>query len=287
MIDLKILDVRVLLADSAFLIDDGKTSILYDTGFGFTGDGIADNIEKALGERALDYILLTHSHYDHVLGSVNVTKRYPNVKVIAAEYAETIFKKPSARAAMRDLDTRFATTCKVPEYEDLTNLLRVDIPVRDGDVLKLGQMEFRVVALPGHTKCSIGFYLEENKMLLGCETLGIYLGEDNFFPSFLVSFEQTLKSFEKANSLDIESILVPHSGMLYKEMSKYYLKNSKLVALRSKERIKELLLKGLSHDEILLDFKDNFYNEKVVPYYPIDAFNTNTKIMIKLIENML
>jgi hypothetical protein len=35
---MKITDVRVLPGDSGFLIDDGKTSILYDTGFAFTGE---------------------------------------------------------------------------------------------------------------------------------------------------------------------------------------------------------------------------------------------------------
>lgn len=34
--DLAITDVRTLPGDSGFLIDDGKTAVLYDTGFGFT-----------------------------------------------------------------------------------------------------------------------------------------------------------------------------------------------------------------------------------------------------------
>ena len=34
--NLVITDVRTLPGDSGFLIDDGKTAVLYDTGFGFT-----------------------------------------------------------------------------------------------------------------------------------------------------------------------------------------------------------------------------------------------------------
>ena len=49
--DLTFTDVRCLKGDSSFLIDDGKTSILYDTGFGFTGDSVAENIKKVLGDR--------------------------------------------------------------------------------------------------------------------------------------------------------------------------------------------------------------------------------------------
>ncbi|MBQ8353271.1 MAG: hypothetical protein IJX32_01920 [Spirochaetaceae bacterium] len=36
--NVKIIDMRVVPGDSGFLLDDGETSILYDTGFAFTGD---------------------------------------------------------------------------------------------------------------------------------------------------------------------------------------------------------------------------------------------------------
>ena len=90
MLDLKITDVRALPGDSGFLIDDGTTSILYDSGFAFTGYKLAENIKKALGERELDYIFLTHSHYDHAAGSAYVKKVFPGVKVVAGEYAAKI-----------------------------------------------------------------------------------------------------------------------------------------------------------------------------------------------------
>ena len=42
----KITDVRAISGDSAFLVDDGKTSILYDSGFAFTGAEVAENVKK-------------------------------------------------------------------------------------------------------------------------------------------------------------------------------------------------------------------------------------------------
>ena len=91
--NLKITDVRVHPGDSAFLIDDGKTTILYDSGFGFTGFGVAENIKKVLGSRPLDYIFLTHSHYDHALGSAYISHIYKETKIVAGEYASKIFAK--------------------------------------------------------------------------------------------------------------------------------------------------------------------------------------------------
>ena len=84
---IQITDVRAVPGDSAFLLDDGKTSILYDSGFAFTGNAVADNIAKVLKKRTLDYIFLTHSHYDHALGSVYAAKRYPQVKIVAGSLA--------------------------------------------------------------------------------------------------------------------------------------------------------------------------------------------------------
>ena len=75
---IKITDVRALPGDSAFLVDDGKTAILYDSGFAFTGEAVAEKIAAALGDRSLDYIFLTHSHYDHALGAAYVLRAYPD-----------------------------------------------------------------------------------------------------------------------------------------------------------------------------------------------------------------
>ena len=119
MTPIAITDVRAVSGDGAFLLDDGKTAVLYDTGFGFTGCKIAENIQKALGSRSLDYILLTHSHYDHVLATPYVTSVYPNAKVIAGDYVAQIFQRPSAKTVMRELERKAAIKHSMTDYEDL------------------------------------------------------------------------------------------------------------------------------------------------------------------------
>ena len=287
MTELKITDVRALPGDSAFLIDDGTTAILYDTGFAFTGYLVADNIRRVLGERPLDYIFLTHSHYDHALGSAYVRQRYPGVKVVAGEYAEKIFSKPSARAVMRKLDRKFARACGVTEYEDLIDALRVDIPVRDGDTVLCGSLRFRAVALPGHTRCSMGFYLPENRLLLSTETLGVYFGKDTYLPSYLVGYQMTLSSFSRAKELDIDSILLPHYGPVQGAEAREYLERSERAAVETARMIRELLRSGKTEAETAACLEELFYGDHVKPIYPIDAFRLNTGIMVGLIQKEL
>lgn len=285
--DIKITDVRSVPGDSAFLIDDGKTSILYDSGFAFTGTSVAENIAAALGGRSLDYIFLTHSHYDHALGSVYVKKVYPKAIVVAGEYAAGIFAKPSARAVMRDLDKKFAQKCGYPEYVDLIDELCVDIAVKDGDIIKAGSMEFTAIALPGHTRCSFGYYLAEKKLLLASETLGVFGGSGIVVPSYLIGYGITVESIEKASRLDIAEILSPHYGILDKKDSKEFFTVAMQSAQDTASDICNILKNGGSYNDALQYFKDKFYHGYIKTIYPPDAMELNTGIMIKLIEKEL
>ncbi len=281
--NLKIYDVRVEPGDSAFLIDDGKTAIMYDSGFAFTGYRVADKIKQILELRPLDYIFLTHSHYDHALGSVYAKKYWPSAKVVAGEYATKIFAKPTAKAVMRELDRKFADTCGVGDYEDLIDELGVDIPVADGDVIRAGDMEFRALNLPGHTRCSVGYYCEEKKLLLGCESIGVFNGEDDVVPSYLVGYQMSLDSIERVEQLDIENILIPHFGLLDKEKTRFYLRRAKESARETAEQIVGMLRRGSSKEEIAAAFEKKFYHGYVKIIYPIDAMKLNTGIMIDLL----
>lgn len=287
MLDLKITDVRILPGDSGFLIDDGKTSILFDTGFAFTGYQMADKVKELLGERKLDFIFLSHSHYDHVLGAPYVLRYYPETTVVAGEYAAKIFAKPTARAIMRDLDRKYADTCGVGKYEDLIDKLKVDVTVNDGDTVRCGDMTFTIVSLPGHTKDSIGFYLQERKLLLGSETLGVYFGNNTYLPFFLVGYQMSLDSFEKVKQMDIDFMLLPHYGVVDKEETKRFLTNAEWTFRDTAAKIVELYKAGGTEEEALAYYKERFYKENVIPTYPVDAFKLNTSIMIALIQKEL
>ena len=289
MLKFKIHDVRALPGDSAFLIDDGETSILYDSGFAFTGYRVADNIKNILGKRKLDYIFLTHSHYDHALGSVYVKKYWPEARVCAGEYAAKIFEKPSAKRLMRELDGKFAAENGICDYEDLIDDLSVDIPLKDGDKIKAGKMEFTAVALPGHTKCSIGYYLADEKLLLGSETLGVYYCEGEVTPAFLIGLDVTLSSIKKAQAMDIENILLPHFGLADKEHTAYYLREGEKCMVSTAEDIADILRKGESdpvaaENAALEYFKNRFYRGYVINTYPPAAMELNTKIMINIVK---
>lgn len=285
--ELKVTDVRKEKGDSAFLLDDGETAILYDSGFGFTGFQVAQNIKNALGERNLDYIFLTHSHYDHALGSAYILRYYPNAKVVAGRYAAEIFKRDGAKRTMRELDRKFADKCGCQAYEFLGDELRVDIPCDDNDIINAGKMQFQVLNLPGHTKCSVGFYCKENELLLATETLGVYDGESTILPSCLVGCKMTVDSIERVQRLKIKKLLAPHYGILNEQQTEFFIANMKNSTERIISEISENIKAGLTDYEIFEKFKEKYWYGYIKEIYPIDAMKLNTEIMINLIKKEL
>ena len=285
--DIKITDVRCQMGDASFLIDDGKTSILYDTGFGFTGYAVAENIKKYLGERQLDYIFLTHSHYDHALGSAYVLKRFPSAKVVAGKYAVDIFKRDGAKRVMKELDYKFAKKCGVTDYEFLGDELKVDIAVDDGDTVEAGDMSFEVISLPGHTRCCVGYYLAKEGLLLSNETLGVYDGDKTILPACLVSFSDMISSIKKIEERKVTSIVAPHLGLLNKAQTEYFLGNMRSAAQNIAENFLDSIKSGLSDEDIVKRFKEKYWHGYIKEIYPEDAMALNTSIMINLIKNEL
>ena len=285
--NIKITDVRAEKGDAAFLIDDGKTSVLYDVGFGFTGMRVAENIRAVLGERPLDYIFLTHSHYDHALGCAGVLRKYPEAKVVAGEYAAYVFTRDGAKRVMRELDGKVAAAAGVTEYEFLGDELKVDVAVKEGDVIRAGDMTFEVVAMPGHTRCCVGFFERESGLLLSTETLGTFDGENTVVPSFLTSYTDTLHSIEKVEALGVKQLLAPHYGLLSEEKTKYFLENMKAATEKTANEIIEGVKGGQSDEEIVRSLKNKFLRGYIKEIYPEDAANLNFSIMIALVKKEL
>lgn len=280
----KVTDVRAVAGDAAFLIEYKNTAILYDTGFAFSGYEISNNIAKSLGNKKLDAILLTHSHYDHAAATPYILKRFSDTAVYAGEYAQNIFNKPSAKALMRSLDKKSAEEYGVKEYDDLFDNLSATIVVSDNQRFTVGDLNITAIHLPGHTRCSFGYYIEELKLLLSCETLCVYDGNGNTVPSVLVGTDLAFSSFEKAKKLDIKQMVIPHYGLISESLAASYLLKAQESTTEACHAIKTVIEKGGNNADALNWFKDKFYHGYIKEIYPLHAMELNTNIMIDLIK---
>ena len=189
--------------------------------------------------------------------------------------------------SMKRLDNNVARERGIGEYEFLGGNLRTDIAVEDGDMIHAGDMSFRAVALPGHTKCSVAFYEEKRKLLLSCESLGLYDAKQTIIPAFLTGVQVTFDSIDKAQKLKVDRLLLPHEGILNEEQTAFYMNNIRKKTEEAVEFILERLRKGIPDEKIIEDFRLTYRHGGFVETYPEEAMDLNTSIMIRLVRKEL
>lgn len=100
-------------------------------------------------------ILLTHGHFDHIL-SVNDIKEKYNILVYSNVKEKEILE-----------DSKLNLSGKY----NLSVTIKVDVELKHGDELLLGQVPIKVIHTPGHTIGSTCFYMEEADILVSGDTL--------------------------------------------------------------------------------------------------------------------
>ena len=136
-----------------------------------------------IGDTDLKYILLTHGHFDHIIGVKSVKEKYGAQVVISKE------DEPMLNSAKLSL----AVFCNAPQ-----NNVDADIIVKDGDEITLGETKIKVMATPGHTSGSV-CYIAENCIFSGDTLFYCSCGRTDF-PSG--SPEQMMSSLQKLKALD-------------------------------------------------------------------------------------
>lgn len=268
-----------------FIIRGKGANILVDSGFAFSAEEALGKIRAELKDEKLDYILLTHSHYDHAMGIPILKRAYPEVKVIGSEYCDYILRKPTARKKMQEMDDFAAKAYGRERAEELTDLLYCDITLKDGEEIRLGEESVRATALPGHTRCCMGYYFTEERMLVSCETLGILADEALLFPGCLIGYRMTLDAIDKALDLEIKELLIPHSGYLYGEAVREYLTESKKVTTDCRNLILDAHRSGKDFDGIVKAYKEKYYSEEIAKNYPEHALMANLSAQIPMFIN--
>lgn len=264
-------------ADSILIFGSEKTALM-DCGMAYCGDKLVRNIEKALAENGratLDFVLVSHTHYDHVGALPYVISRWPEVQVVGSAKAQYVFTRPGAIKVMKTLGEAARDEFSDSKEEIRTDGLRVDIVLGDNDTLSLGKETVTAFETKGHTDCCLSYAIEPGKILFASESTGVVVPEQGITGSeILKSTDDALAACDKLDAYGPEIIICPHYGVVPKVYNEDYFKSMKRDAESKKAIIKEFYDKGLNEEEILEEYTKKFF---VGGGMPIEAFKENAK----------
>mgnify|MGYP000927491248 CR=1 FL=1 len=223
----------------AMLISAGISCILEDVltqmeSFGIEGEQITS-------------LLILHSHFDHVGTVPYFRRKYPALKVYSSQRAWDILTMPKA------VETMNAFSRTVAEKMGCLDVLarhdldwRNDVQgtiVRDGDLLKVGDLEVRIMETPGHSSCSISAYIPEVKTLLPSDAGGIPIDEA-IFPSGNSNYTQYQDSLERLKDLEVEYYGADHYGYIVGPEARDYVRRTITAAAELRTRIESAYRKS-------------------------------------------
>lgn len=145
---------------------------------------VADyRMRELIGDTDLQYILLTHGHFDHIGGVRDIKKEYGCKVVISSVDAPMLSSGKASLAAF----------CGAEQ-----NDTEPDITVQDGDEIELGTLKIKVLSTPGHTSGSVCYVVGD--ALFSGDTLFYCSCGRTDFPTG--SSDDMIKSLKKLASLD-------------------------------------------------------------------------------------
>jgi len=141
------------------------------------------------------FILNTHGHVDHISGN-GILKRLTDAWILIHEEDASMLTDPH-----ENLSFMLGLTITSPKADRL---------LRDGDSISLGDLEFKVIHTPGHTRGSISLLSMEEKIIFTGDTLFAgSIGRTDLPGS---SFNDMMDSLRRLMELPDETIVYPGHG---------------------------------------------------------------------------
>lgn len=117
-----------------------------------------ESVRTYIDEQRLkpSHILLTHGHFDHILGVCDLKEKYGMKVCIHSDDAQALSSDKYSLAAF------VGTTVKK---------CAPDVILRDNDVIHAAGREIRVMHTPGHSKGSVCYIIESERVIFSGDTL--------------------------------------------------------------------------------------------------------------------
>lgn len=212
--------LQLTTASSSHLLIVDEYSAIGDAGLAADGEAIWERVEQEA--ETLDFILLTHAHFDHIGTIPYLRSKAPHLRLITGRLTSELLNDTSFTKELyeKNKEASFTLGHKLNiKFEDFHKALQSDLILNDGENISLGDtVDIILIDTPGHSVDSVSYYIKPDGALIAGDTIGHYGGRDLVTPAFRSSFNDYISSIQKLSTYDIQVLALPHGGSLTGEI---------------------------------------------------------------------
>lgn len=194
---------------NSYLLKGSEKTALFETAKFKCLDEYLDKLTSLVDIKDIDYIIVDHTEPDHAGSAEKLVEMNPAIKLVGTATAISFMKEIC--------NTEFAS-----------------VIVKEGDTLSLGDKTLRFIAAPNlHWPDAMYTYVEEDKVLLTCDSFGAHYSLDQvlsskitdqegymsalryYFDNIMGPFKPyVLKAIDKIRDLEIDMVCPGHGPVL-------------------------------------------------------------------------
>lgn len=257
-----------LLKGETFAIIEGGVS-------GITYPFLQQLAQENVSPEAISYLIIPHSHFDHMMVFVTLKERYPWMKIVTSKLNQATFSSERILSKIFESDRKVTLALMerglisdAPSLSSPTSF-PVDLAVEEGSVLDLGRgIKIKFIETPGHSPDLLSGFLEEEGILFCSDGAGFYTPPDFFRPNYWYRLDEAEKSIDRMKMLDPGILCRGHYGAIMgKEAVRYHLQRSRQSIEEFKAFVLEWINRGDSIEEITKEVTEK-YSKGFLQFFP-------------------
>jgi glyoxylase-like metal-dependent hydrolase (beta-lactamase superfamily II) len=264
----------------------GEHGMIIEGGITATADLLIQQIKELdIDPERIKYIVLTHTHPDHIGAVPHLKKLWPHLKVIGGTVAAKMLRREEAvkeflqvdRSINENLLIRGEIAAWPADLEDYG--FQVDQEIQEGEKIDLGNgIVWTAYETPGHSACHMSYHNEGEGIVVIGDATGLFDPvRDLFWPNYFKSLEDYCNSIRKLAAMPASIGVLSHNYILgdFKHHFQKAMQSTEAYHNRMMDRVN----KGEEPEKVALDVAKWVYTfTNLQPFEVIYGLN---KVMLK------
>jgi glyoxylase-like metal-dependent hydrolase (beta-lactamase superfamily II) len=240
-----------------------------------------DKLQSIKEQGSVDYLINSHAHEDHIVFNYLFGESKFCAHALDAPFFEDL---ESLIDCYGDMTAEEKEKWGQFLQNDCHYISRkVDLLLKDGMVMDLGEVKVQVIHTPGHTKGHCAFYFIEEKIMftadLDLTKAGPYYGDRGS------DIDETIQSLERLKAFDVETYLTSHGKGIFDGGPENIDRYLEIIFLRE-ERLIGFLRKGpKTLDQVVQE--GIIYGDKTISAGPWDLTLSEKIMMAKHLDRLM